>query len=92
MCTQLSQHPLQLTSGGFFPLNKGILAGIFSTVLTYLVVLLQFEIEGMVNRGMGSEANLTTFNFYLNESTTPLGRAFRQACDELQRTIKNTPL
>ncbi|CAG0885184.1 unnamed protein product [Darwinula stevensoni] len=46
---EVSSHPVKLTASDYFTLDKGIMTSVFGTIVTYLVVLLQFRIQEVMD-------------------------------------------
>ncbi|CAG0887816.1 unnamed protein product [Darwinula stevensoni] len=53
---QIQSKPIRLTATDFFDVNKSLAVSVMGTIVTYLVVLLQFRLEGLAS---GDENNTT---------------------------------
>ncbi|CAG0889115.1 unnamed protein product [Darwinula stevensoni] len=53
---QVSSHPLRITASNYFTIDKGILTAAFGTIVTYLVVLLQFRLEEIMDDSLPSNS------------------------------------
>ncbi|CAG0885702.1 unnamed protein product [Darwinula stevensoni] len=47
---QMSSHPVKLTASDYFTLDKGVMTSVFGTIVTYLILLLQFRIEEAMDK------------------------------------------
>ncbi|BFF98500.1 gustatory and odorant receptor 63a [Drosophila madeirensis] len=61
-------NPSTINCGGFFDVNRSLFKGLLTTMVTYLVVLLQFQISIPTDKGEGSDggSNMTVVDMLMD--------------------------